>query len=90
MRFLGATTTACNSDVKIYVTKDFKVFLCNTSDNDLRMPPGELFGFGLGSFAEKLAGPNYSADVDMQQFIHVMLCPHVAILYDVNQCDRSC
>eukprot|EP00435_Cladocopium_sp_Y103_P039215 s301_g10.t1 len=54
--FSGAATTACNSDVKIYVTKDFKFFLCNTSGNDLRFSLGELFGFGLGSFAEKLAG----------------------------------
>ena len=68
VRFLGATTTVCNSDVKIYVTKDFRVFLCNTSDNDLRMSPGELFGFGLGSFSEKLAGQNPTSNCYNSKF----------------------
>eukprot|EP00435_Cladocopium_sp_Y103_P058688 s1514_g20.t1 len=71
IRSLGATTTACNSDVKIYVTKDFKFFLGNTSGNDLRFSPGELLGFGLGSFAEKLAGLRSSP-------------PRIPRLYDVN------
>ena len=42
--------------------------MCNTSDNDLRMSPGELFGFGLGSFSEKLAGQNSTSNCYNSKF----------------------
>lgn len=44
-----------NSKVKVQVTKDLELYLTNESDEDLTVGPLELFGFGLGAFAEQPA-----------------------------------
>lgn len=38
------------------VTKDLEAFLENTSDQDVQLQAGELFGFGLGSYTETPLG----------------------------------
>ena len=45
-----------HSSVKMAVSKTLEVYLHNTSDTDLELTAGELFGFGLGSFAEAALG----------------------------------
>lgn len=44
-----------NNQVKVYVTQDFKVYLVNEGASPLALEPGEIFGFGLGGFGERLA-----------------------------------
>ncbi len=38
----------------ILVTKDYKIFLGNLTDEELKVDQGELFGFGTGNFEVKL------------------------------------
>lgn len=38
----------------ILVTKDYKIFLGNLTEEAVEVPPGELFGFGTGTFEVKL------------------------------------
>eukprot|EP00438_Fugacium_kawagutii_P010637 Skav234435 [mRNA] locus=scaffold3409:116777:120527:- [translate_table: standard] len=43
--------------VKIYITKDYKMFVANLDGEDLALSSCELFGYGLGSWSVQLAGP---------------------------------
>ena len=50
---------ACSSSWKArqadnLVTKDYKIFLGNLTEEAVEVPPGELFGFGTGTFEVKL------------------------------------
>ena len=52
MKATGNAT--CASDLKILIQKDGTIWLVNTSDKVMDIKPGELFGFGLGSFTESI------------------------------------
>lgn len=56
VRVIGIAVCPLHSSVKMAVSKTLEVYLHNTSDTDLELTAGELFGFGLGSFAEAALG----------------------------------
>ena len=43
-----------NNKVKVQMTQAMELYLINETAEDLAVGPMELFGFGLGSFAEQL------------------------------------
>ena len=45
--------------LKVALTKSYDLYLVNTGDTDLEVRCGELFGFGLGSWTEKLSGHRF-------------------------------
>ena len=55
LRLLGKAPCSL-SKVVICVTKEYELFLENTTDTDVTIGPGELFGFGLGTFQETPLG----------------------------------
>ena len=55
VRLLACGASVCNPHVKIHISKSYDLYLVNESDSDVHLPPSELFGFGLGSFSEKMA-----------------------------------
>ena len=57
---LKASAFCVNSSVlKVVLTKSYDLYLLNTGDVDLEVRCGELFGFGLSSWTEKLAGHRF-------------------------------
>ena len=56
LRLKGSCVSATHSDVHCYCTKDGKLYIVNTTDQPIDLAPCELFGYGPGSFDEKLAG----------------------------------
>lgn len=49
-----ATCPGRGNKPTIVVTKDFKIYLGNFTDNTLEVEAGELFAFNTGSFEVKL------------------------------------
>ena len=43
-------------ELKVYVCKDFSIWLCNCSDQDMEVGPQELFGFNTGVYKDALGG----------------------------------
>ena len=56
VRFLGAGMAKGLDEVKVYVSKDFSIWLCNCSDKDMEVGPQELFGFNTGVYKDALGG----------------------------------
>ena len=54
MLAIGSAT--CNSSIKIYITKQYRMFLVNVGSSDVRLEAAELFGFNTGVWREKLTG----------------------------------
>lgn len=51
LRFMGRGTSIVNDKIHVCITKDpVKVYLLNTSDEEVSLNAGELMGFGPGSF----------------------------------------
>ena len=49
----------CNSDIKVYITKQYRMFLVNSGNSEIKLEAAELFGFNTGSWQEKLSGAGY-------------------------------
>ena len=49
----------CNNNVECMATKTGELYLVNTTEMPILFPAGELFGFGAGSFEEKVAGHGF-------------------------------
>ena len=60
LRFLAAGITTSNSNVKMYMTKDFKFYLANLSEDDLALSSCELAGFNVGSFTVMVTGLDFA------------------------------
>lgn len=45
-----------NAKVKVVLKNDWSLWLVNGTSEDISLEASELFGFGLATFAEKLAG----------------------------------
>ena len=45
-------TCPLKPNVKMIITKTFELYLRNTSDTDVQLTAGELFGYGLRSYSE--------------------------------------
>jgi hypothetical protein len=57
LRFLAASTSTISSEkISIVITNNFELYLLNTGDSRIEMEPGELMGFGPGSFSESTPG----------------------------------
>ena len=55
MRLLATGATVLHSDLKVVLQKDYTLWLVNMSDQPLSLGAGELFGFGLGSYVERVS-----------------------------------
>lgn len=55
-RFWARGPSLLKPEVMVYVTKTWRVFLVNSTEKDITLKAGELFGFNVGSFSEKPAG----------------------------------
>lgn len=53
-RLLATGPSVANSNVKIMIDKQYRVFVVNTSDQPVVLGPCELFGFNVGGFVERL------------------------------------
>lgn len=61
LRFLAAGIATSNSNVKMFMTKDFKFYLANLSEDDLALSSCELAGFNVGSFTVMVTGLDFAA-----------------------------
>ena len=55
-RMLSIGKATCNSDIKVYITKQYRMFLFNSGNSEIKFEASELFGFNVGSWQEKLSG----------------------------------
>lgn len=56
VRLIGSSTPPICDKLKTCVTKDFSVWLLNSSDTEITVEAGELFGYNTGTFTEKPVG----------------------------------
>ena len=56
LRLLAAGMAKGQDELKVYVCKDFSIWLCNCSDQDMEVGPQELFGFNTGVYKDALGG----------------------------------
>lgn len=55
LRLLATGATVLHSELKVVLQKDFTLWLVNMSNQPLSLGPGELFGFGLGGYVERVS-----------------------------------
>ena len=53
---IGKASCPLSGSVVMLLTKKHEVYLHNTSDTDVELKAGEMWGYGLGSFAETPLG----------------------------------
>ena len=52
---LGATIQKAGKPA-VYISTKFELWLGNASDSDMLLKPGEILGFGTGSYKEQVVG----------------------------------
>ena len=56
LRLFAKTIPVVNNKIHLVVTKDLEVWLYNSTETDVTLHHGELFGFGQGLAAEAATG----------------------------------